>query len=356
MTRATTRKLRRTATARDELDMAVALELGDRYQVERRERCGPLSCVYRARDVAAGQVVALKVLPHAWRQERASEGFEAAMAAWATLDHAHIIPVRGFGRTSQLLWYAMPHIDGRSLDDVLRNGGPLEPRTCLRLVEQLAAALHYAHGRGVTHGNVKPANVMVASAGLALLSDFALARALEAGVPHDAAASRSRRARGAHPGPQPGSAGSVCHGPRSRRGARRGSGTGAGISVATGGTARAAAGRPPGVVGRRVRAGGATRADPAAARAWRSTGDRARGGRADRLPARVAAARGRDHRRRPPAAGGSGAAAGHRCCGGGAARATPASAACHAHRSPAGATTPGRCGRGAPVRRGDALG
>src|SRR5439155_1392550 len=155
---------------------------------------GPVSCVYLARDMAAGQVVALKVLPHAWRQERASEGFEAAMAAWATLDHAHIIPVRGFGRTSQLLWYAMPHIDGRSLDDVLRNGGPLEPRTCLRLVEQLAAALHYAHGRGVTHGNVKPANVMMASAGLALLSDFALARALEAGVPHAAAASRSRLA------------------------------------------------------------------------------------------------------------------------------------------------------------------
>src|ERR1043166_2953355 len=106
MTRAPTRKLPRTAAARDELDMAVALELGDRYQVERRER--------------------------------ASEGFEAAMAAWAALEHAHIIPVRGFGRTSQLLWYAMPHIDGRSLDDVLRNGGPLEPRACLRLVEHTA--------------------------------------------------------------------------------------------------------------------------------------------------------------------------------------------------------------------------
>src|SRR2546423_716684 len=192
MTRAATRALPRTAAARDELDMAVAQELGDRYQVERRERCGPLSCVYLARDVAAGQVVALKVLPHAWRQERASEGFEAAMAAWATLDHPHIIPVRGFGRTSQLLWYAMPHIDGRSLDDVLRNGGPLEPRACLRLVEQLAAALHYAHRGGVTPGNVKPSNVMMASAASALLSDFALARALEAGPPHDAAASRSR--------------------------------------------------------------------------------------------------------------------------------------------------------------------
>src|SRR5256885_5991226 len=194
MTRAATRALPRTAAARDELDIAVALELGDRYQVERRERCGPLSCVYRGGAGAAGQVVALKVLRHAWRQERASEGFEAAMAAWATLDHPHIIPVRGFGRTSQLLWYAMPHIDGRSLDDVLRNGGPLEPRACLRLVEQLAAALHYAHGRGVTQGKVKPSHVLVASAGWALLSDFALARALEAGPPHAAAASRSRLA------------------------------------------------------------------------------------------------------------------------------------------------------------------
>src|SRR5213082_3932625 len=98
MTRATTRKLPRTAAARDELDMAVALELGDRYQVERRERCGPLSCVYLARDMAAGQVVALKVLPHAWRQERASAGFEAAMAAWATLDHAHRSEERRVGK------------------------------------------------------------------------------------------------------------------------------------------------------------------------------------------------------------------------------------------------------------------
>src|SRR6266496_5298682 len=126
MTRATTRQLPRTAAARDELDMAVAQELGDRYQVERRERCGPLSCVYLARDMAAGQVVALKVLPHAWRQERASEGFEAAMAAWATLDHAHIIPVRGFGRTSQLLWYAMPHIDGRDRKSTRLNSSHVE--------------------------------------------------------------------------------------------------------------------------------------------------------------------------------------------------------------------------------------
>src|SRR5256885_17148968 len=93
MTRATTRTRPRTAAPRDELDMAVALELGDRYQGERRERCGPLSCVYLARDGAAGQGVALKVLPHAWRQERAGEGFAAALAARAAPSPAPIIPV-----------------------------------------------------------------------------------------------------------------------------------------------------------------------------------------------------------------------------------------------------------------------
>src|SRR5207248_2997582 len=125
---------------------------------------------------------------------------------------------------------------------------------------------------------------------------------------------------------------------------------------ATGPHPRAAppAGGAPGVVGRGVRAGGggggggATRADAAAARAWRGTGARARGRRADRLPARVSAARGRDRRRRRAATfSRSGAAAGHRSCGGGAGRATPASAA---------PPPPHRRRRGTPVRRRDALG
>jgi len=181
MTRATKRKRTGTATAAEAaVDAAVVRELGARFRVERRERSGPFSCVYRARAVASGRIVALKVLPHAWCQEGGGEAFEAVLAACATLDHAHIIPVCEYGRTAELLWYSMRYVDGDSLDDTLR-AGPLDLRACLRLVEQLATALHYAHRRGITHGNIKPANVIVASEGLALLGDFAVARALATG-------------------------------------------------------------------------------------------------------------------------------------------------------------------------------
>ena len=183
------------AAERDSIDAVVAEELGALFRVERLERRGPLSCVYTARDVATQRMVALKVLPRAFTAERTGQEFEAAMAAVATLDHTHIIPVYGYGRTRELLWYSMKRVEGRSLDDILREAGPLELRACLRLVEQLANALHYAHRRGVTHGNVKPANVIVASEEVALLGDFAVARAVEAGAPLGDGVWRSRLAR-----------------------------------------------------------------------------------------------------------------------------------------------------------------
>src|SRR2546423_14737326 len=121
------------------------------------------------------------------------------MAGVATLDHSHIIPVFGYGRTRELLWFSMKRVEGRSLDEILREAGPLDLRACVRLVEQLANALHYAHRRGVTHGNVKPANVIVASEEVALLGDFAVARAVEAGAPLGGGVWRSRPARYAAP-------------------------------------------------------------------------------------------------------------------------------------------------------------
>src|SRR5256886_11058095 len=104
------------------------------------------------------------------------------MAACARLDHPHIIPLHQSGQTRRLFWYAMQRIEGRSLDETLRDTGPLELTTCLRLVAQLAAALDHAHRHGVTHGNVKPAKVMVSLDGVALLGDFAVARALQMGT------------------------------------------------------------------------------------------------------------------------------------------------------------------------------
>jgi len=177
--------IQRVRVARgDGIDAAVAQELGGLFHVDRLERRGPVSRVYLAREVEGDRVVALKVLPRSPGTRGgagAADRFEAAVAVAATLDHAHVIPVFRCGATPRLFWYTMKRVEGGSLDELLRRAGPLELQPCLRLVEQVAAGLHYAHRRGVTHGNVKPANVMVGADDWALLGDFAIARALDAG-------------------------------------------------------------------------------------------------------------------------------------------------------------------------------
>ena len=170
------------AGGHDAIDAAVAQELGARFQVERLERRGPRACLYLGRALDGGRPIALKAVWRAGAPPQASEAFETAMAACAPLDHPHIIPLHQYGQTRRLFWYSMQRIEGRSLDETLRDTGPLELTTCLRLVAQLAAALDHAHRSGVTHGNVKPANVMVSLDGVALLGDFAVARALQTGT------------------------------------------------------------------------------------------------------------------------------------------------------------------------------
>src|SRR5881227_115625 len=195
------------AGGRDAIDAAVAQDLGAWFQVERLERRGPLSCLYLGRELDGGRPIALKVISRAGAPQQASEALATAMAGSVALDHPHIIPVYQYGKTRRLFWCSMQRIEGRSLEDMLRGAGPLGLTTCLRLVAQLAAALDHAHGHGVKHGNVKPANVMVALDGVALLGDFAVARALQMGTWPPAPHSRLVRylapeeAHGGQPGP-----------------------------------------------------------------------------------------------------------------------------------------------------------
>jgi serine/threonine-protein kinase len=73
----------------------------------------------------------------------------------------------------------MKYIEGRSLADILRESGPMDLQACLRIVEQIASALQYAHRRGITHGSIRPANVLVDAQEWALVTDFAVGRLLQ---------------------------------------------------------------------------------------------------------------------------------------------------------------------------------
>jgi serine/threonine-protein kinase len=178
-------------STRDELDEAARRELGQQFQIGASIGRGPRSIVYVAREVESERRVALRVLARRPVKDAGLEDrFQREMAAAASLDHPHIVPLYRFGATASVLWYSMRFIEGRSLTAILREHGPFELHACLRIVEQVASALQYAHRRGVVHGDVRPANVLVDEQEWALVTDFAIGRVLDHVAVADASAAR----------------------------------------------------------------------------------------------------------------------------------------------------------------------
>ncbi|HLV98954.1 MAG TPA: protein kinase [Ktedonobacterales bacterium] len=154
-----------------------------RYQVERLIGRGDVSVVYQARDLRLKRPVALKAL-RALSNEQARARFinEAELAA--ALDHINILAVLDFGQDGPITYLVMPLMAGGTLEDVMRQyQGPLPVATAASYFRQLASALDYAHShpRKILHRDVKPSNVLVHPGdGRLLLTDFSIARALEA--------------------------------------------------------------------------------------------------------------------------------------------------------------------------------
>src|SRR5215472_9562283 len=160
-----------------------SVTLGGRYRIEGLVGRGELSVVYQARDLRLKRVVAMKALkPFANEQARARFINEAELAA--ALDHANILSVLDFGQDGPIAYLVMPLMAGGTLEDVLRQyQGPLPVATAASYFRQLASALDYAHShpRKILHRDVKPSNVLVHPGdGRLLLTDFSIARALEA--------------------------------------------------------------------------------------------------------------------------------------------------------------------------------
>lgn len=164
---------------RDELDSMVQAEFAGRFRIGPLLRRGARSSVYDAHEIEGGRRVALRVMS---RASLAGNGLDAAIeraiAAAASLDHPNAVPIHAFGATARLRWYAMEFVEGRSLAALLEEVGQLDLKRCLRMAEQTAAALHFAHRRGVVHGDVRPNNLFVLGPGWVHLSDFVVTRVL----------------------------------------------------------------------------------------------------------------------------------------------------------------------------------
>lgn len=156
--------------------------LGDRYVIERELGRGGMGAVYLARDRRLDRLVALKVLPSEYALLPAlRERFLRETRMAASFSHPNIVPVYAVEETPDLLAYVMAYIEGESLAERVHRAGTLSIRETVRLLQDVAYALAYAHGRGVVHRDIKPDNIMIERAtGRALVMDFGIARVITA--------------------------------------------------------------------------------------------------------------------------------------------------------------------------------
>jgi serine/threonine-protein kinase len=165
----------------DALVGRLTLALATRYAIERELGQGGMATVYLARDLRHDRKVALKVLRPELAAVIGAERFLQEIRVTANLQHPHILPLHDSGEADGFLYYVMPYVEGESLRDRLNRELHLPVDEAVRAVTQVAAALHYAHGRGVIHRDIKPENILLTS-GAAVVADFGIARAVtEAG-------------------------------------------------------------------------------------------------------------------------------------------------------------------------------
>jgi len=136
----------------------------------------PHAALLRAREVSTNNEILLKVIPRLANERDAEDAFRATFGAFAAFDHPHIVPVLRYGSTDSLFWYTTPDSAATSLRTMLREKGPLDARTCRRVLTQVVSALEYLHRHGVVHGAIKPENVLLDRDGWVSIADPAFRR------------------------------------------------------------------------------------------------------------------------------------------------------------------------------------
>jgi serine/threonine protein kinase len=143
------------------------------YRVEAELGGGSFGTVFRARDRALDREVALKVLRPGGPVPAASLLAEARAAA--AVSHPNVCAIHAVDSSLGAPMIVMEYVPGRPLSDLLEEG-PLAPEQAAALGRQIALGMAAAHERGVVHGDLKPANVLVTPAGAVKLVDFGMAR------------------------------------------------------------------------------------------------------------------------------------------------------------------------------------
>jgi serine/threonine protein kinase len=148
------------------------------FEIHKMLGRGGMAVVYLATEIHLRRKVAIKVLPPELTFGHGVDRFKREAQTAAALDHPHIIPVYRIASGKKLFWYAMKFLEGRSLEDLIKEKKHLSLDETIDILQQVAEALDYAHEHSVIHRDVKPANVMLDSRNRVIVTDFGIAKAL----------------------------------------------------------------------------------------------------------------------------------------------------------------------------------
>jgi len=154
-------------------------QAGDRlkhYKISSPLGAGGMGAVYLAEDTRLERTVALKVLPFELSSDpERKRRFVLEAKAASAINHSNIAHIYEIDDADGVLFIAMEHVPGETLQNKLR-AGPLQPRALIEIAIQIADALAEGHARGVVHRDIKPANLMVTPRGQVKVLDFGLAK------------------------------------------------------------------------------------------------------------------------------------------------------------------------------------
>ncbi len=166
------------------LSIVVHLMVGQKlgsFRIEGKIGSGAMGVVYRAVHEKTGRPAALKLITNEQAaKSSASDRFEREYEILQQFRHPNIVRFLAWGRSQGVRYLAMEFVSGGTLEELLQQREFLPWREVVDLGVQICEALHYAHQRGVVHRDLKPSNLMLNEDGQIKLTDFGIAKDLDA--------------------------------------------------------------------------------------------------------------------------------------------------------------------------------
>jgi serine/threonine protein kinase len=147
------------------------------FQIDRVLGRGGMGTVYLARQLSLDRPVALKVMSRRWADDPVFVArFTREAYAAAQLNHPNLVQVYDIGEVEGTKFFSMEYVAGRSISDLIRAEGKVEPEKAVGYILQAARGLKLAHDRGMIHRDIKPDNLLVDGNGLVKVADLGLVK------------------------------------------------------------------------------------------------------------------------------------------------------------------------------------